>query len=138
MMDMEPELLSHYFPEMRDLLTHCRFNNCVHVEEPGCAVKKAVEESKISAERYINKKSIGELKQAIHGLAALLDFGPRGIQQMIAQPVDARHERKRVRGAVRDVMQVFQVAHDQAEPVIAAPSRWTRVTYCAGGVVPRR
>lgn len=58
MMDMEPELLSHYFPEMRDLLTHCRFNNCVHIEEPGCAVKKAVEESKISAERYINYLNI--------------------------------------------------------------------------------
>jgi ribosome biogenesis GTPase len=58
MMDIEPELLSHYFPEMRDLLNDCRFNNCVHIEEPGCAVKKAVEENKISYERYANYLNI--------------------------------------------------------------------------------
>jgi len=48
-----PEL-SHYFIEMKNLLQHCRFNNCLHLEEPGCAVKKAVEEKKISIERYIS------------------------------------------------------------------------------------
>jgi ribosome biogenesis GTPase len=48
-----PEL-SHYFIEMKNLLLNCRFNNCLHVEEPGCAVKKAVEEKKISIERYIS------------------------------------------------------------------------------------
>ena len=58
MMDIEPELLSHYFPEMRQLLNNCRFNNCVHIEEPGCAVKKAVEENKISYERYGNYLNI--------------------------------------------------------------------------------
>lgn len=58
MMDMEPELLSHYFPEMRDVLNHCKFNNCVHIEEPGCAVKDAVEENKISYERYANYLNI--------------------------------------------------------------------------------
>ena len=58
MMDIEPELLSHYFPEMRGLLNECRFNNCVHIEEPGCAVKKAVEENKISYERYANYLNI--------------------------------------------------------------------------------
>ena len=58
MMDIEPELLSHYFPEMRGLLNNCRFNNCVHIEEPGCAVKKAVEENKISYERYANYLNI--------------------------------------------------------------------------------
>lgn len=58
MMDIEPELLSHYFPEMRVLLNNCRFNNCVHIEEPGCAVKKAVEESEISYERYANYLNI--------------------------------------------------------------------------------
>ena len=58
MMDIEPELLSHYFPEMRVLLNDCRFNNCVHIEEPGCAVKKAVEENKISYERYANYLNI--------------------------------------------------------------------------------
>ena len=58
MMDIEPELLSHYLPEMRVLLNDCRFNNCVHIEEPGCAVKKAVEENKISYERYANYLNI--------------------------------------------------------------------------------
>lgn len=58
MMDMEPELLSHYFPEMRGLLNHCRFNNCVHIEEPGCAVKDAVKENKVSYERYANYLNI--------------------------------------------------------------------------------
>ena len=58
MMDIEPELLSHYFPEMRVLLNDCRFNNCVHIEEPGCAIKKAVEENKISYERYANYLNI--------------------------------------------------------------------------------
>ena len=48
-----PEL-SHYFVEMKNFLPYCRFNNCLHVEEPGCAVKKAVEEKKISIERYIS------------------------------------------------------------------------------------
>lgn len=48
-----PEL-SHYFIEMKNFLQQCRFNNCLHLEEPGCAVKKAVEEEKISLERYIS------------------------------------------------------------------------------------
>jgi ribosome biogenesis GTPase / thiamine phosphate phosphatase len=48
-----PEL-SHYFIEMKNFLQQCRFNNCLHLEEPGCAVKKAVEEKKISLERYIS------------------------------------------------------------------------------------
>jgi|SRR5690242_866794 len=58
MMDIEPHELSHYFPEMRALIHHCKFNNCMHIEEPGCAVKKAVEENKIAAERYISYLNI--------------------------------------------------------------------------------
>ncbi len=46
--------LSHYFIEMKKFLQYCRFNNCLHLEEPNCAVKKAVEEKKISLERYIS------------------------------------------------------------------------------------
>lgn len=46
--------LSHYFLEMRKLLPACKFNNCLHMEEPGCAVKKAVEEGKIAPHRYKN------------------------------------------------------------------------------------
>lgn len=50
--DMGRAELGHYFPEMKALLPYCRFNNCIHVNEPGCAVKEAVKESKISRERY--------------------------------------------------------------------------------------
>ncbi len=58
MMDIEPHELSHYFPEMKTLINDCRFNNCMHTEEPGCAVKAAVEENRISAERYVNYLNI--------------------------------------------------------------------------------
>jgi ribosome biogenesis GTPase len=56
--DMLRSELSHYFPEMRTVLQYCRFNNCLHIEEPGCAVKKAVEEGKIYMERYISYYNI--------------------------------------------------------------------------------
>jgi len=58
MMDIEPHELSHYFPEMKALINNCRFNNCMHIEEPGCTVKAAVEENEISPERYINYLNI--------------------------------------------------------------------------------
>ncbi len=50
--DMQKEEISHYFPEMRELLNQCRFNNCLHVNEPGCAVKDAVGEGEIAESRY--------------------------------------------------------------------------------------
>jgi ribosome biogenesis GTPase len=55
--EVEPEELSHYFPEMREFLGHCKFNNCVHYEEPGCAVKNAVGTS-ISERRFESYLSI--------------------------------------------------------------------------------
>lgn len=58
LMDIEKNELSHYFPEMRVLLNNCRFNNCMHIEEPGCAIKQAVEEGTISANRYISYLNI--------------------------------------------------------------------------------
>lgn len=58
LMDIEKNELSHYFPEMKALINECRFNNCMHIEEPGCAVKRAVEEGKISASRYISYLNI--------------------------------------------------------------------------------
>jgi ribosome biogenesis GTPase len=58
LMDIEEHELSHYFPEMKALINECRFNNCIHIEEPGCAVKKAVEEGRISSERYISYLNI--------------------------------------------------------------------------------
>lgn len=54
LMDISEQELSHYFPEMRSLINDCRFNNCIHTEEPGCAVKQAVEEGSIAAARYIS------------------------------------------------------------------------------------
>lgn len=56
--DVEKEELSHYFPEMRKLLTECRFNNCLHINEPGCAVKRAVIEGTIAEDRYISYVTI--------------------------------------------------------------------------------
>lgn len=52
--DFEFETLSHRFPEMRDLLTQCRFANCTHLHEPGCAVKAALNEGYIARFRYEN------------------------------------------------------------------------------------
>jgi len=46
--------LSHYFPEMRQYLGKCKFNDCTHDQEPGCTVKLAVMEGDISQERYTN------------------------------------------------------------------------------------
>ena len=51
---LEKETLNHQFPEFFALLMGCKFNNCVHTDEPGCAVRKAVEEGKVSEERYGN------------------------------------------------------------------------------------
>jgi ribosome biogenesis GTPase len=46
--------VGHYFPEIRDVMNDCKFNNCRHENEPHCAVIKAVEEGIIFEERYIN------------------------------------------------------------------------------------
>ena len=51
---LQKETLNHQFPEFFALLMGCKFNNCVHTDEPGCAVRKAVEEGKVSEERYGN------------------------------------------------------------------------------------
>jgi ribosome biogenesis GTPase len=58
LIDIEKEELSHYFPEMRKRLTECKFNNCLHINEPGCAIKKAVAENEIDEERYISYRTI--------------------------------------------------------------------------------
>jgi len=58
LIDFKKEELSHYFLEMRGLLNGCHFNNCVHVNEPKCAVKDALENDEISPFRYNNYVSI--------------------------------------------------------------------------------
>jgi ribosome biogenesis GTPase / thiamine phosphate phosphatase len=55
---IEKTELSGYFPEMRALLQQCQFNNCIHLQEPGCAIKKAVVDAQISEERYLSYLSI--------------------------------------------------------------------------------
>lgn len=52
MVEIEREELSGYFPEFFELKEHCKFNNCLHVEEPKCAVKDALEEGSIPWSRY--------------------------------------------------------------------------------------
>lgn len=54
LIDFNREELSHYFPEMRERIHGCKFNNCQHVNEPECAIKLAVEEGEIHPERYHN------------------------------------------------------------------------------------
>ncbi|CAN5329806.1 ribosome small subunit-dependent GTPase A [soil metagenome] len=66
LMDIPKEELAHYFPEMRALIHYCKFNNCIHTSEPGCAIKNALNEGHISEERYVSYltilDSIGEKK----------------------------------------------------------------------------
>ncbi|WP_394992979.1 ribosome small subunit-dependent GTPase A [Emticicia sp.] len=56
--DMEKEEISHYFPEMLKLINQCRFNNCLHLDEPNCAIKEAVMEEKIAQSRYFSYLSM--------------------------------------------------------------------------------
>ncbi len=60
MVDFSEQELGHFFPEMRSVLPECYFSNCTHRHEPHCAVKSAVEEGRISAERYQNYLKILE------------------------------------------------------------------------------
>ena len=50
--DMEPEELGNYFPEFLKIKNNCKFNNCLHTDEPKCAVKDGVEDESIPASRY--------------------------------------------------------------------------------------
>ena len=50
--EISQEELGHYFPEMRELLGQCKFHNCHHIHEPGCAILQAVEEGTIAPTRY--------------------------------------------------------------------------------------
>jgi ribosome biogenesis GTPase len=60
LVDITRQELSHYFPEMRKRIQECQFNNCLHINEPGCAVKKAVNENQIHMLRYISYCTILE------------------------------------------------------------------------------
>jgi ribosome biogenesis GTPase / thiamine phosphate phosphatase len=52
LVEMKKEEVGHYFPEIRALMNQCKFNNCLHVNEPKCAVREAFERGEMAAERY--------------------------------------------------------------------------------------
>jgi ribosome biogenesis GTPase len=54
LVDISRQELSHYFPEMRALINNCQFNNCMHLNEPSCAIKEAVQEGLIHHDRYFS------------------------------------------------------------------------------------
>jgi ribosome biogenesis GTPase len=54
LVNLEKEELAQYFPEMRERMSGCQFNNCQHINEPGCAVKAAVEKGIISEARFFS------------------------------------------------------------------------------------
>ncbi|PID89086.1 MAG: ribosome small subunit-dependent GTPase A [Bacteroidia bacterium] len=54
LVDIQKEELGHYFKEIFEYSHHCKFNNCYHIQEPNCAVREAVADGKIDANRYEN------------------------------------------------------------------------------------
>jgi len=58
--DLEKATLAERFPEMRALMHKCKYYNCTHIHEPGCAVKEAVKAGKINEIRYYNYLAISE------------------------------------------------------------------------------
>jgi ribosome biogenesis GTPase len=60
LVDISRQELSHYFPEMRIRLNNCQFNNCLHISEPGCAIKQAVADGEITEDRYVSYYNILE------------------------------------------------------------------------------
>jgi ribosome biogenesis GTPase / thiamine phosphate phosphatase len=64
--DVEPEELDAYFVEIAPLVEQCKFGDCTHINEPGCAVRKAVERGKIDKRRYDSYLKLrGDLEAAI-------------------------------------------------------------------------
>jgi len=64
--DIEPNELSGYFPEFFELQSECKFNNCLHKEEPKCAIKNALEEGTIAWSRYKSYLQILEGDEETH------------------------------------------------------------------------
>ena len=56
--DIDKLEISGYFPEMQALLSECKFNNCNHINEPSCAVKKALKDGRLAQTRYDSYLSI--------------------------------------------------------------------------------
>jgi ribosome biogenesis GTPase len=60
LIDMNKYELGHYFPEIRLRMNACRFNNCLHMNEPGCAIKEAVDKGEIPFTRFRSYVSMFE------------------------------------------------------------------------------
>ncbi len=60
MIDMENWEISHYFPEMRKHLGECKFKDCLHLDEPGCAITEALAKGEIEEPRYLSYLSMLE------------------------------------------------------------------------------
>ena len=60
LVNIERSELSGYFPEMRKRINQCQFNNCLHINEPGCAIKQAVVDGEIHENRYVSYYNILE------------------------------------------------------------------------------
>jgi ribosome biogenesis GTPase len=58
LIDIEKAELSHFFPEMRELLNKCKYHNCKHINEPQCAVIQAVKVGEIQSSRYASYLSM--------------------------------------------------------------------------------
>jgi ribosome small subunit-dependent GTPase A len=58
LVDFKDAEVSHYFKEMQPIIGQCKYNNCKHVNEPGCAIQQAVTEGRISEERFSSYLSI--------------------------------------------------------------------------------
>ncbi|MEM7109656.1 MAG: ribosome small subunit-dependent GTPase A, partial [Bacteroidota bacterium] len=52
LINMGKQEISDYFPEMREVSHNCKFHNCLHLNEPGCAVKRSLENGQIARSRY--------------------------------------------------------------------------------------
>ena len=75
--DTQPEELDGYFPELRTLVPECQFSDCTHSNEPGCAVRAAVETGKVHPERYGSylRLRFGEERGAFHESSVPSDLG---------------------------------------------------------------
>lgn len=60
LIDIDPDEISHFFPEMRELFGRCKYYNCTHTHEPGCAVIEAVENGQIAISRFQSYLSMRE------------------------------------------------------------------------------
>lgn len=63
--DIEPDELDGYFREIAPLVSDCQFSDCTHIHEPGCAVRQAVEDGRVSAERYDSYIRLREEHEAL-------------------------------------------------------------------------